>query len=318
MRSFIFTAIILTFINSAYGQASPNAKPTATPKASATPIAVKTNLLVVDDSNSIVYGLSQSDVKVFEDGVEQKLTSFKAKEPGLLFSFVIDNSGSLREQLKTIERLGKVIVENFGPKDEASVIRFVSRDKIETMVSLTDDKAELIDAFKDMYVEGGQSAIIDALYVAAQQMLTWEKLAPTRKFAILLISDGEERSSYYNEKQFYEFTAKSDIQIFSIGFSEQLDASKGQKEKAGDLMRRVAVRSGGSAYQLPKKSTTDDLATLLKSLIFGLRAPYAIAYTSTNQINDAHPRKITVEIAPGPKGEKRTAIVQENVIIPKD
>ncbi|MCV4733173.1 VWA domain-containing protein, partial [Escherichia coli] len=56
------------------------------------------------------------------------------------------------------------------PGDETSVIRFISSDKIEILEEFTQNKNDLNDALENMYIEGGQTAIIDAIYLAVEKL----------------------------------------------------------------------------------------------------------------------------------------------------
>ena len=54
------------------------------------------------------------------------------------------------------------------------IIRFVGRDKIEIEQQFTSNKADLIDALDNLYIEGGQTAITDAVYLAVQNVDEYE------------------------------------------------------------------------------------------------------------------------------------------------
>src|SRR5690349_15167677 len=110
-------------------QVNPPAKDTKETKV----FNARANLLVVDDKDHFVSGIKADDIKLFEKGVEQKITYFSAKAPRLNVSLVIDNSGSVGYELDEIIKISKLVVANLSPSDKANVIRFVSRDKIEVL-----------------------------------------------------------------------------------------------------------------------------------------------------------------------------------------
>ena len=96
--------------------------------------------------------------------------SFTKSEVPTNYSLVIDNSGSLRLQLEKVIEAGKIIIDTNRPDDETSIIRFVSSDKIEIQQDFTPNKNDLFDALDNLYIEGGQTAIIDAVYLAAEKV----------------------------------------------------------------------------------------------------------------------------------------------------
>lgn len=312
----LFVIIASLFAITASGQDSPKQSK------SAPNLVVKINLMVLDEANHFVAGISQSDIRIFEDGVEQKTINVAAKDQGTNVVLVMDNTGSVRDQLEQITAIGKIIGGNLGGKDESLVIRFVGREHLEIVQPWTNDISMLNDAMDNLFVEGGQSALIDAIYLAGNTIIKREKESKQKRHAIVVVTDGEERNSYYNLKQLLQLFDGSDSQIFPLILTQQkapkdINTQKNKvPAKIEMLARSLATRTGGETYFLPNRLKVDDIVTDLKPVLAELRSQYLLSYTSTNQTNDGHVRKLTVEIAPGPKGEKRRGIVRDNVIIP--
>jgi VWFA-related protein len=234
----------------------------------------------------------------------------------------MDNTGSMGPQLKVVTSLAIVITNNLGEKTEAAMIRFVGNNKITIDQDWTSNKSELKEAFNNMFIEGGQSAVIDGVYLAAQKLLEEAKTKKDNRFAMILISDGADRNSYYNEKDIFSSIRDKDIQIFVIGLTVGLKDEgsfdhPSEKERAEKFLHRLAVRSGGTAFILNKKYTKEDLEAIIISLVTELRSPFVVGYTSTDQKHSGESRKLRVEIADGPNGEKRTAVVKNNFTVPK-
>jgi hypothetical protein len=53
--------------------------------------------------------------------------------------------------------------------------RFVSKDKIEVVQDFTTNKNSLNNALDNLFVEGGQTAIIDAIYRTAKKVDEYQK-----------------------------------------------------------------------------------------------------------------------------------------------
>src|SRR5258708_3270905 len=141
MRSFdVLAALALVFVTQgAYGQnpaipatgggdsasVAPRAKVAepAIPQPKAK-IRIDTNVVLVpvsvnDPLNRFVTGLDQEVFKVFEDKVEQKVTSFGSEDAPLSIGIVFDTSGSMGSKL---ERSRQAVAEFFktaNPGDEA-------------------------------------------------------------------------------------------------------------------------------------------------------------------------------------------------------
>jgi VWFA-related protein len=289
------------------------------------PVEVKANVMVLDTADKYVDDVKQEDLKIFEDGVEQKITYFARKEPILNLGLVMDNTGSMRTQLDKILSAAAVLTANLRPADEAFIVRFVSSDKITIVEEWTSDKSKLKAGLEQLYIEGGQSAINDALYLSATKILEREKKEAKNRYALVLITDAEDRDSFYTLDKMLSLIDKTDVQIFVIALTKDLSDKKNEytktknaKTNAEKYARTVALETGGNAYVFSNNYSDNDLVTALKSVLIELRSQYVIGYASSNQKRDNLPRKLTVQVADNAKGEKRQAIIRENFVVPKD
>jgi Ca-activated chloride channel family protein len=284
---------------------------------------VNLNVRVVDRNNRPVAKLQQSDFQILEDKVPQAIEFFSQSEVPTNYALVIDNSGSLRFQLEKVIEASKIIVNTNKPEDETGVVRFVSSDKIEILQDFTTDKSELFDALDNMYIEGGQTAIIDAIYLAAERVDEYERSKNTndrKRRALILVSDGEDRNSFYKEEQLFELLRESDVQIYAIGFVNDLDKEgsfirKSPQKKAKNFLTRLATETGGKSY-FP--NALSELNGIARDIASELRTQYSIGYIPTNDRKDGKFRNIKVVVKDGPKNEKRIAITKTGRIAEKD
>lgn len=275
---------------------------------------VNINVRVVDRNNRPINNLQKEQFKVLEDGQSQDIEFFSKAEVPTNYSLVIDNSGSMRQQLEKVIEAGKILVNANKPDDETSIIRFVSSDKITVDQPFTASKPDLNDSLDNMYIEGGQTAIRDAIYLAVDQVQQYEKAEKDdrKRRAIILVSDGEDRDSYYTEPQLMDLLRESDVQIFVIGFVEDLDKEKGfisksPQDKAKNFLERLANETGGKSY-FP--TSVGELPEIAKSISSELRTQYSIGYLPTNEKPDGTYRNIKVVVDDGPNKEKRIAITK--------
>ena len=175
---------------------------------------VNLNVRVVDRNNRSIGTLRQEDFKIYEDSVIQPIEFFSKSEVPTNYSLVIDNSGSLRPQLEKVIEASKIIVNTNRPDDETSIIRFVSSENIEILQNFTPDKTLLNEALENLFVEGGQTAIIDAVYLAAESVTSYEKKRDPndrKRRALVLVTDGEDRDSFYKEQQLLNLLKETDV-----------------------------------------------------------------------------------------------------------
>ncbi len=299
---------------------SASSSPTETPAQEEEVLRVDTeevslNVRVVDDNKRLVNKLNQSQFNVYEDDVLQPITSLTTAEVPIIDALVVDNSRSLRSQLGKIIEAGKIIVSTNRPKDESAVVRFVSKDKIEVVQDFTANKSSLDNALDNLFVEGGQTAIVDAVYRTAKKIEEYQKSGKkedVRLRALILVTDGDDRNSSYTEQQLVDLLRASQVQIYVIGFVNNLSAEPdasgvNRQEKAKTFLNHLAQETGGKIY-FP--NSIDGLPQIASDISGELRTQYLISYTPTNENRDGSFRRIKVEIADGANKEKRTAITR--------
>ena len=264
------------------------------------------NVRVTGPNQRAMENVAQDQFQVTEDGVPQKITLFSNQQIPLSYGLVIDSSGSLRTQFKNVIVSGMRILNSNTPDDDTFLIRFIGSSQIQLAQDLTSDKKLLFDALRSFYIEAGQSAVVDAVYVAAQKLAT-VKTTPDRlrRKALVLVTDGEDRNSFYKKEQLFTFLGSLDIQIYVVGLTSALDEKS--SKKAIELLNRLALDTGGRAF-FPKSSS--ELDSISDEIIRDIRTQYVIGYipSSTKPANSFH--KVQVTISNDPDQEKRIAVTR--------
>lgn len=283
------------------------------------PIIIKSELVnlyvrVVDRDNRPINTLIQNNFKVYEDNVLQPIEFFGKEEVPTNYSLVIDNSGSMRFLLDKVIEASKIIIGTNLPDDETSIVRFVSSEKIEILQDFTGNREDLNDALDNLYIEGGKTAIIDAIYLAAERVQNYERSGrnDNKRRALILVSDGEDRNSYYSEQQLYDLLRESDVQIYAVGFVNELDSeggfiSRSPRGKAKAFLERLAQETGGKVY-FP--NSVSELNSIAGDIASELRTQYSISYKPTNEQEDGTFRTIKVVVDDGPNKQRRIAITR--------
>ena len=276
---------------------------------------IKLHVRVVDRYNRPVSDVKQSDFRVFENNVPQTVVAFTKEEVPISYGVVVDNSGSLRSQINQVIEAAKSIVESNKPGDETFVVRFVSSEEIKIMQDFTSDKQAVMDALEDMYVEGGQTAIIDAVYLSAEHASERKKgnpLEDKRRRAVIVITDGEDRSSFYKKDQLFDALKEQDVQIYVIGFVNELERergfiSKSRRDKAVDFIDRLTRETGGRAFY---PTSLSELPQIAEEITKDLRTQYVLSYVPTNPARPGEFRPVRVAVADAPGREKRIAVTR--------
>lgn len=300
-------------------------KPTPTPDASTAEIdegstlrinadLVTLNVRVIDRNNRPINGIRQDEFKVYEDGVLQPIFSFTQEEVPVIYGMAVDTSGSLRGAFDQVINAAKTIIESNKPGDETFLERFISSDKIETIQDFTSSKEALMDGLDTLYIEGGQTAVHDGVFLAAEHIAQYKKGTgdDRRRRALIVITDGENRASYYSEEQLFRNLREQDVQIYVIGFVNELDAErtlirKSPRGKAVDLINKLASETGGRAF-FP--TSLSELPSIANEIVRDMRTQYVISYDPTNKTHDGSYRAIRVVVNQPTGADKRIALTR--------
>jgi Ca-activated chloride channel family protein len=263
-------------------------------------IRIGTNLVVldvsvVDPSNKPVMDLKKSDFAVTEDKVPQEISQFSREQVPVSLVFAIDTSGSMRPKLDTVVKSSVNIVKEGRAGDEMAVIEF--KDQPELLEEFTGDVNDVIDTLNGL-VASRQTAMLDALYVAADYA---NKEGKNRRKAVLVVTDGLDNDSFYKFSEVVNHLREIEVQIYLIGFINDLDKESGlfkksPKDKAESLLTKLAEETGGKAFYPKELSEVHSIAQQIST---DLRTQYAVSYYPSNTKKDGTFRSVKVTVNAG-------------------
>jgi len=252
-------------------------------------IRIDTNVVLVpvtvtDPLNRFVGGLEQTDFKVFEDEVEQKITSFGGEDTPLSIGIVFDTSGSMGNKLQ----MSRVAVAEFfklaNPEDEGFLVEF--RDRPELVVPFTHNPGEIQNRLL-ITQSKGSTALLDGVTMAMSAM----KKATNPRKALIVITDGGDNHSRYTASEVRNRVKEADVQIYAMGI---YGGANSPEELAGpSLLRDLAEKIG-----------------------IELRNEYLIGYSPSNGARDGKYRKITVKVIQPPGLPKLRSYWRKGYVAP--
>jgi Ca-activated chloride channel family protein len=283
---------------------------------------VNLNVRVIDRNNRPINNVTQQDFHVYEDGVLQPIEFFSREEVPISYGLAVDTSGSLRSQLQQVIDAAKTIINSNKSGDETFLVRFIDNEKIETVQDFTSNKNDLLDAIDTFYVEGGATAVIDAVFLSAEHVAQYKKGSDDdrRRRALIVITDGEDRGSFYKKEQLFAKLREEDVQIYVIGFVNELDKEggfirKSPREEAMNLLNRFAKETGGRVFY-PESLT--ELPQIADEIVRDMRTQYVISYNPTNKTRDGSFRAIKVVVNDAPGSTKRIALTRSGRTVPRE
>jgi Ca-activated chloride channel family protein len=274
---------------------------------------VKFSLIATDEQHKSVDDLQQEDIVVTEGGQPRTITYFNKHTGPVFYTIAIDTSGSFRLLLRNTLVGVKSIIENKQPNHEVMLVRFVSSDKIDTLIPFTSEKLTLLNVGIDQFTpEGGQSAVIDATYVSVTATAKHKSNEPDARRAVILVSDGEDRVSFYKRSALFKLLREQDVQVFVIGVVSELGrdprfARPSARAEAEELLKKMAEESGGRVF-FPNKQ--QELAEAANQIVHDLHSQYVVGFETVMAPGDKGFKKFSVKISPNSKRGKVNLITR--------
>ena len=265
--------VFLIFAVNAFAQGEKPASP-AEPQ-------VKINVIVTDRADRAVEEVRKEDLQITEDGAGQTISYFARDERPITCGFVIDASGSVRRILSQMLDATKLAASGLRQGDEGFVARFVDRNIFQIKQQMTTDLELIADAVDDIYVEGGQTAVHDAVEKALEYLEENKSGAPnSRRQILVLVTDGEDRASRLKEsKELLARVRQSNVQVFVLALTK-FSGLQSSAKKAIELLENLAEQSGGRAF-FPESAS--GLPNAARELARTLTHQFAIGYDSGNK-----------------------------------
>ncbi|HEY3568336.1 MAG TPA: VWA domain-containing protein [Thermoanaerobaculia bacterium] len=222
---------------------------------------------VTDRSGNLVNDLKQEDFEVYEAGKKQEIVKFDAvKNLPLTVCMLIDTSGSMSSSLASAQQAATGFLQSvMKPGDKAFAVSFARRPRLE--IAPTDDIGAVVQAISGLQAVG-DTALHDAL---VHSLYYFRGVKGQR--ALVLLSDGDDNSSYITYKEAMEYASRSGVAVYTIGLNLTFfDTSIKAK------LNELSASSGGRAF-----FTNDpkELPAIYKQIETELRSRYLLAYNST-------------------------------------
>jgi Ca-activated chloride channel family protein len=267
----------------------PGAQQPSTPRAN---LRVDTNLVLVpttvnDLFNHPVTGLEKENFKVFEDKVEQTITSFSSEDEPIALGFIFDTSGSMKGLLPQGRAAAAELLKFANPEDEFFLVEFNTKPSL--VIPLSSNSSP-IGLEVMMTKEGGSTALIDALFMGIHEI---HKSKNTKK-ALVLISDGGDNNSRYTPSEVRNVVKESDVLIYTVAIGAGHDA-----DSTAGLSWMTGISETSGAHMFYARGS--ELADIAEKIGIELRNRYVIGYSPRDQKRDGKYHRIEVKLFP-PRG----------------
>jgi len=251
------------------------------------------NVTVTDPYNRLVTGLEPDNFRVVEDNSEQEVVTFSSEDVPISIGVVFDFSGSMANKVEKAREAAVQFFKTANPQDEFFLVSF--NERAELTSSFTNSVEDLQSRLM-LTAPHGRTALLDAIYLGLSQM----RGAHNAKRALLILSDGGDNHSRYNESDIKRLVREADTQLYAIGIFDPLGYRNRTPEELNgpSLLGEVTEMTGGRVFAVER---LEDLPDIASKIGMELRNQYVLGYRPSNKVHDARWRKIKIKLR-APRG----------------
>jgi Ca-activated chloride channel family protein len=251
------------------------------------------NVTVTDPYNRLVTGLDPDNFRVYEDNIEQEVVTFSSEDVPISIGVIFDFSGSMANKIGKAREAALQFFKTANPQDEFFLVSFNERAEL---TSAFTNSIEDLQSRMMLTAPKGRTALLDAIYLGLSQM----RGARNGKRALLILSDGGDNHSRYNESDIKRLVKEADTQLYAIGIFDPLGYRNRTPEELNgpSLLGEVTEMTGGRVFAVENLNELPDIASKIG---MELRNQYVLGYRPSNKAHDARWRKIKIKLR-APKG----------------
>jgi Ca-activated chloride channel family protein len=214
------------------------------------------NVTVTDPHDRLVTGLESDNFRIFENNVEEEILFFSSEDVPISVGVIFDLSGSMVNKVGKAKEAALQFFKTANPQDEFFLVSF--NERAEVMNTFTTSVEDLESSLLSSSPKG-RTALLDGIYLGLSEMRT----ARNAKRALLIISDGVDNHSRYNESDIKRVVREADTQLYSVGIFDPLVYRDRTPEELNGptLLNEVTELTGGRSFEVANANELPDIAT---------------------------------------------------------
>ena len=251
-------------------------------------------LTVTNNRGRFVHNLGESDFNILDNGqTPDRITFFQPQTNlPLRVALALDTSDSVTYRFGFEQKAAAAFFRHIlhGPADLGSIVAFNHEAHI--VEEPTHNTRDLANALRRLH-PGGETAVYDAIVLAAGNIAAIRDTSPSRH-AIILISDGEDNHSHAHLEDAVEAALRSETVVYVVSTNAS-DFEVGLAGEGDGAMKQLAEATGG---RLLHAQDDGDVAAAFSKIEKELRSQYAIGYKPASNAPDGLFHRLVVV---GPK-----------------
>jgi VWFA-related protein len=256
--------------------------------------------VLLEKTHQFVPGLKPSNFRVYEDGVQQKVSGFKRVEAPITALLLCEFAANSYTFIYDMRNAAFSFANQLRPQDYVALMTFDMRTQIVT--DFTQDKRQFQDAINSLRIPGfNETNLFDALYEGLDRL----DRIQGRKYIVLIASGRDSFSKLTLDKILKRVKASQDITIYTVSTGGAMRAmTEGRGGMGGSMrdmdflqgdnqMRTFASLTGGASY-FPRFS--GEMPDIFGEINQNIRSKYELVYRPSNAKQDGTWRKLRVEL----------------------
>ncbi|MDQ6700743.1 MAG: VWA domain-containing protein [Acidobacteriota bacterium] len=246
---------------------------------------VELHATVTDKAGALLTDLPQSAFQLFENDTPQEIKVFRREDVPVSLGLIVDNSASMGDKRDKVASAALALVRASNPNDEVFIMKFSDRPSLAR--DFTRNIQELESGLKKID-PSGTTAMRDALMIGIEHL---KHGAVNDKKVLLVVTDGNDNSSFETLDHLLQSARQSGILIYGIGLlsaEEPREAARAKK-----ALDTLTVATGGEVFYPKDLAEVDEIA---HHVAHDLRNQYILAYNPSDQRQDGSFRRIRVTV----------------------
>lgn len=242
------------------------------------------NASINDAKGNAVTNLKQNQFKVFEDGIEQKISLFESTESPFAAVILLDTSGSMETRISLARSAAITFLDGLDAEDVAAIYNFDSKV---TLVQDFSNSRDISDKVYDLKAYGW-TVLNDAVFKAADEL----SKRPEKRRAIIVISDGADTKSGRSAEKALKAALAADVTIYTVDMSA-IDTGGKERIQNQGVLKNFAEKTGGFFIATPGGQAMRDA---FKQIVSELGTQYTIGYQPSNIKKDGKWRALELRV----------------------
>lgn len=254
--------------------------------------------VVLEKTHQFVPNLQQDNFRVFEDGIEQPITSFKRIQAPITAVLLVEFAANSYNFIYDMWNSAVAFTQQLSPDDYVAVVTYDMHTTI--LTDFTQNKMQVQQAIQSLTIPTWhETNLFDAVYTTLDRLSRVEG----RKYVILVSSGVDTFSKINLDKCLQKIKATPNVTIFSIatggaGYMGGGNFASGRMNSIGMLQAQNQLQSfarmTGGMYFEPR--FTAEIPEDFRAINESIRNQYQITYKPTNTKQDGTYRKLRVEV----------------------